>query len=134
MLTTYLRVSFPTPELPAGAHPCSECLGEGVEQGRYEMPVDGGKVLLIDRLCTMCVGCGNAACQCGYDWSFLDDDQDDQDEPTACGSCSGRGWTIVQAWSPSDPESAEAVLLRVPCGCQESRTETVEPSEIGGAL
>lgn len=130
MITTYVRVPFPAPILPPGAHPCSDCLGQGVTGGHYTMPMSGDRQLLLDVWCPGCQGCGAAthdACKSGI--HALDDEGQGDERDGGCPSCGGRGWCTVSGWSASDPD-AETVLMRVPCGCQEHRAEIATPEEV----
>lgn len=116
--------------LPIDPHPayvrvCAQCEGRGVTGDRYEMPTDTGPILLVDVICDACTGCGNgdpAHMECAPDaHAYPDDDFDDddqRDDGAECLSCgSGRGWNAVQAF----PDADTMVVLRVPCGCSESR-------------
>ena len=108
------------------AMPCGNCGGLGVTGDCYEQP---GELLtlVVDVICPDCAGCGNAdpghlGCppdahaELDEDWGEHEDDGEPGYE-SPCPSCiSGRGWNAVQAFGAD-----EAVTLRVPCGCSESR-------------
>jgi len=123
--------------LPIAAHPlylrpCPACDGRGITGDRYEMPTDGGPILLVDVICPVCGGCGNGdpehlACLADahaypdeHD-DYDDDDYDDNGQP--CPSCgSGRGWNAVQGIGQDDDGDPEGLaVLRVPCGCSADR-------------
>lgn len=131
-MTTYAYL--PPDQHPAYARPCPGCGGEGVTGDRFEMPGDPGRpVLLVDVICGQCTGCGNGDPEhldCRPDaHAYPDDDgpdPDDDDGPHVheCYSCgTGRGWNAVQGFHGPEPDM---VVLRVPCGCSESRLVTTD--------
>jgi hypothetical protein len=140
---------LPLPAHPPYPHPCGPCNGAGVTGERYEMPpgTPGGPILLVDVICPSCDGCGNgdpAHAGCPRDAHAYPDEVDpypvayDDDEPEAgCPSCgSGRGWNPVQGFTGgSGPYETAGYVLRVPCGCSESRLVLADdPAELPAAV
>jgi len=139
-MTRQLYAVLPIPAHPPYLRPCPACDGRGVTGDRYEMPTDGGPILLVDVICPECGGCGNgdpdhADCPPdahAYPDEYGTDDDPDDDDPRdddpgdggpACYSCgSGRGWNAVQGIGQSDDGDPEGLaVLRVPCGCSADR-------------
>jgi hypothetical protein len=107
--------------------------------------------LLVDVICPDCLGCGNGdpdhaacpadahaypeeyagpECECNGgppcdcpDCDHLDCVYRDDEEAQSCPSCgSGRGWNAVHGVGTSEDGEPEGLaILRVPCGCSESR-------------
>jgi len=131
-MTSQLYALLPIPAHPPYPQPCPACDGRGVTGDRYEMPTDGGPILLVDVICPDCGGCGNgdpehAGCPADAhaypdEYGTADDDQDHDDGPL-CYSCgSGRGWNAVQGIGQDDDGDPEGLaVLRVPCGCSTDR-------------
>jgi hypothetical protein len=126
-----LYAVLPIPAHPSYPQPCPACQGHGITSDRYEMPTDGGPILLVDVICPTCGGCGNgdpehanclADAHAYPDEHGADDHQDDGAGP-ACYSCgSGRGWNAVQGIGQDDDGDPEGLaILRVPCGCSADR-------------
>jgi len=116
---------------------CPACQGRGVTGVQYQMKPGGGDVvLLVDVICPECGGCGNGHPEhpgCRDEWHAEDPDADepgydDSEDPDdecdggpACWSCrSGRGWNTVLGFAGEGPDTV-MYLLRMPCGCAESR-------------
>lgn len=157
---TYIYIPF-DPPAPT-AVPCPTCQGYGITGDRYGMEVDAG-TLLIDVFCPSCMGCGNgdpehhdceprahADYDPGAEYADYGDDgaYDDDEQPSTCPSCQGRGWNAVQSfvsldnttdWGqdapttmtgaqeketvPGSPYDEKVVYTRQPCGCTEARAQ-----------
>jgi hypothetical protein len=122
-------------EIHEHQHPCPACQGSGLTGERYTMPA-GDYVLVIDVLCLACGGCGkgdpdHADCEAG--WHADPDDEHDEPGEPACWSCgSGRGWYPVQGFT-GEGDDMKMRVLRMPCGCSESRLVPADPVPAPGS-
>lgn len=130
------RLRMPAPSPYSGPHRCGSCLGAGITDIRYEMPLPAVNVggvldpedtaLVVDEICGECQGCGrdpdhHDTCrwdqhgdpeQVGFDPGARHDDEDDVPDEHECLSCGGRRWFPVQGFNDQ-----RVTVLRVPCGC-----------------
>lgn len=138
---TLLHVPFPAPVVDGEC--CERCDGAGVlATNKATMDLGEGRALLVDVFCPACGGCGSGDghASCGDGVHTWDDDEDFEDELGWCPSCSGRGWNAVVGFGsgedgpldaePDDEGSLQMAHLRVPCGCQEHRMETLRQVEL----
>ncbi|MEV4417859.1 hypothetical protein [Catellatospora sp. NPDC049609] len=102
---------------------CPACQGRGVTGEQFIMNAGDSVQILVDLLCLVCGGCGQAAHDtCApsrhIDWDPADDEDTDYWDQERCPSCQGRTWNANQAFTrPDDPDETDEVYLRAPCGC-----------------
>ena len=119
-------IYLPAPEVVADrAAWCPACQGRGVTGGQAVTEASDTVHILVDVLCNVCGGCGQAdhdTCESArhIDWEPDVDEDETYWDLDRCGSCQGRKWNANQGFTqPDDPDEAEEVYVRMPCGCAE---------------
>lgn len=127
-MATYFYIPF---EMTTSTEPlCSRCDGSGVSGEHYGYEIPDG-VMLVDVFCSECGGCGaseHTACTASLHDALIGAEPEwfdsDPEEPRPCPSCSGREWNALQAVR-GEGDEMETVILRMPCGCVQERTQRV---------